>query len=198
MALFKSPEDRRIERELSIRKGINSIRRNIRDLERNEKEYLKKARRGLQMGSKDQVQFLKSALKRTAVQKRAMERQLLNIETALQIKNQAEAHAEFATAMNALSRSIGDMFGSTDFSRTQKDFEKAMMQAKTMEERADLFLEMSSQSLFGYEGSGEELVSDAEIDRMIEDEAVAEESKSELDQAIDQGLADVRKELGKE
>jgi len=198
MGLFKSPEDRRIERELAIRKGINSIRRNIRDLERNEKEYLKKARRALQMGAPDQVTFLKSALKRTAVQRRAMERQLLNIETALQIKNQAEAHAEFATAMNALSKSIGEMFGSTDFARTQKDFEKAMMQAQSMEERADLFLEMSSASLFGYEGSGEELVSDEEIDRMIEDEAVAEESRSELDEAIDQGLADVRKELGKE
>ena len=196
MGLFKSPEDRRIERELSIRKGINAIRRNIRDLERNEKQYLEKARRALQMGSKDQVQFLKSALKRTAVQKRAMERQLLNIETALQIKNQAEAHAEFATAMNALSKSISDMFGSTDFARTQKDFEKAMLQAQTMEERADLFLETSSSSLFGYEGSGEDLVSDDEIDKMIEDEAVAEESRSELDDAIDAGLADVRKELG--
>ena len=198
MGLFKSPEDRRIERELSIRKGINSIRRNIRDLDRNENEYLKKARRALQMGSHDQVSFLKSALKRTAVQKRAMERQLLNIETALQIKNQAEAHSEFATAMNALSTSISEMFGKTDFARTQKDFEKAMMQAQSMEERADLFLEMSSQSLFGYEGSGEELVSDDEIDRMIEDEAVAEESKSELDSAIEDGLADVRKELGRD
>ncbi len=198
MGLFKSPEDRRIERELSIRKGINSIRRNIRDLERNEKQYLDKARRALQMGSQDQVQFLKSALKRSAVQKRAMERQLLNIETALQIKNQAEAHSEFATAMNALSKSISEMFGSTDFVRTQKDFEKAMMQAQTMEERADLFLESSSSSLFGYEGSGDDLVSDEEIDRMIEDEAVAEESKSELDDAIDKGLEDVRKELGKE
>lgn len=198
MGLFKSPEDRRIERELSIRKGINSIRRNIRDLERNEKQYLEKARRALQMGSQEQVQFLKSALKRSAAQKRAMERQLLNIETALQIKNQAEAHAEFATAMNSLSKSISDMFGTTDFTRTQKDFEKAMMQAQTMEERADLFLESSSSSLFGYEGSGEDLVSDDEIDRMIEDEAVAEESKSELDDAIDKGLDDVRKELGKE
>ena len=60
------------------------------------------------------------------------------------------------------------MFGSTDFARTQKDFEKAMMQAQTMEERADLFLEMSSSSIFGYEGSGEDLVTDDEIDRFGE------------------------------
>jgi phage shock protein A len=182
MGLFKSAEDRRIERELRIRKGINSIRRNIRDLERNEKQYLEKARRAMRMGS----------------QERAMERQLLNIETALQIKNQAEAHAEFATAMNSLSRSISEMFGATDFTRTQKEFERAMLRAQTMEERADLFLESSSSSLFGYEGTTDDLVTDEEIDRMIEDEVVAEESRSELDEAIDEGLAAVRKELGRD
>jgi hypothetical protein len=198
MGLFKSAEDRRIERELRIRKGINSIRRNIRDLERNEKQYLEKARRAMRMGSQEQLRFLRSALQPTAIQKRAMERQLLNIETALQIKNQAEAHAEFATAMNSLSRSISEMFGATDFTRTQKEFERAMLRAQTMEERADLFLESSSSSLFGYEGTTDDLVTDEEIDRMIEDEVVAEESRSELDEAIDEGLAAVRKELGRD
>jgi phage shock protein A len=147
---------------------------------------------------REQLRFLRSALQRTAIQKRAMERQLLNIETALQIKNQAEAHAEFATAMNSLSRSISEMFGATDFTRTQKEFERAMLRAKTMEERADLFLESSSSSLFGYEGTTDYLVTDEEIDRMIEDEVVAEESRSELDEAIDEGLAAVRKELGRD
>ncbi|MFQ5653137.1 MAG: hypothetical protein ACE5GW_00215 [Planctomycetota bacterium] len=198
MGLFKSRDDRRIEREIEVRKGINLVRRNIRDLEKNERDYLKKARQALQMGSRDQVGFLKMTIKRTASQKRALERQLLNIETALQIKNQAEAHAQFAKAMNAVSRSIGEMFGSTDLTETQREFEKAMVKAQTLEEQMDLFLDMSSSSMFGYEGAGEDLVTDEEIDRMIEDEAVAEESKSELDQAIADGLDEVRKELGKE
>ena len=37
-----------------------------------------------------------------------------------------------------------------------------------------------------------------EIDQMLQDEVIAEESRSELDDAIADGLADVRKELGKE
>jgi len=73
-----------------------------------------------------------------------------------------------------------------------------MLRAQTMEERADLFLESSSSSLFGYEGTTDDLVTDEEIDRMIEDEVVAEESRSELDEAIDEGLAAVRKELGRD
>ena len=48
MPLFKTREERRIEREIEVRKGINAIRANIRDLERNEKEYLAKAKRAKQ------------------------------------------------------------------------------------------------------------------------------------------------------
>lgn len=198
MGLFKSREERRIEREIEIRKGVNTIKRNIRDLERNEADYLKKARRALQMGSKDQVNFLKQTIKRTAAQRKMMERQLLNIETALQIKNQTEAHAQFADSMRAVSMSIGDMFGATDLVETAKEFEKSMAKAQTMEEQMDLFLDLST-SAMGYEPtSSDELVSDDEIDRLIEDEVVEAESKSELDQSIADGLADVRKELGKE
>ena len=89
MGLFKSRDERRIEREIEVRRGINLIRRNIRDLTRSEQDYIKKAQRSLQMGSQEQLKFLKQTIKRTAAQRRAMERQLLNIETAMQIKNQA-------------------------------------------------------------------------------------------------------------
>ena len=198
MGLFKSPQDRRIEREIEVRKGINNIKRAIRDLERNEKQYLEKARRAMKMGSKEQVGFLKKTIQRTAHQKRALERQLLTIETAMQIKNQAEAHQQFAKSMNAVSKSIAEAFGSTDLTETQKEFEKAMVKAETLEQQMELFLDMSSSSMFGYEGSSDELVTEEEIDRLIEDEVVAEESTSELDQAIADGLDDVRRELGKE
>ena len=198
MGLFKSDDDRRLEREIEVRKGINVIKRNIRELERNEKDYIKKAKRALQMASGEQVEFLKRTLKRTAAQRRAMERQLLNIETALQIKNQAEAHGQFAKSMQAVSRAIADQFERTDLNETQREFEKAMVKAESLEQQMDIFLDMTSSSMLGYEGTGDELVSDEEIDQMLQDEVVAEESRSELDDAIAEGLADVRKELGKE
>lgn len=197
MGLFKSREERRLEREVEVRKGINLIKRNIRDLSRNEKEYLKKARRAQEIGSPEQLEFLKKTLKHTASQRRLMERQLLNIETAAQIKNQAEAHAGFAKAMNAISRSISEMFGSTDMTRTQRDFEMAMSKAQSLEERMELFLDMSSQSMFGYEPSGEEIVTDDEVDRMIAGTAEAGKTPA-LDAEVDRGIQEIRRELGKE
>ncbi len=197
MGLFKSREERRIERDIEIRKGVNKIKKNIRDLGRNEKEYVVKARRAMELGSREQVEFLKKTLKRTASQKRLMERQLLNIETAVQIKNQAEAHASFAKAMNALARSIKESFGTADMVKTQKNFEMAMAKADSLEQQMEMFLDMSGQSMFGYEPSGEEIVTDAEIDQMLTAEAGGA-SAADVDREVSQGLDAIRKELGKE
>jgi hypothetical protein len=194
MKLFKSREERRLEREMEIRKGINLIRRNIRDLARNEKAYIEKARKAREIGSAEQLEFLKRTLKQTAGQRRLMERQLLNIETAAQIKNQAEAHAQFARAMDAVSRSISEMFGATDMARTQLNFEKAMARAATLEERMNLFLDLSSRSMFDSEPAGEEIVSDEEIERLIAAPPVARA----LAREVQEGLAELRRELGKE
>ena len=198
MALFKSREERHIERNLEIRKGVNAIRRNIGGLERHEREYLEKAKRAKSLGSSAQLNFLKQTLKKTMSQRVLMERQLLNIETALQIKNQAEAHGQFAKAMNAISKSIGEMFAQTDLAKTQVQFEKAMQKAHTMEEQMELFLDLSSQSMFGYEGeSASELVSDSDIDNLISEE-VAHDETAKIDDEIAGGIREIEEELGRE
>ena len=199
MALFKSKSTRKMERELAIRRAVNHIKKQVSTLEKNEQGYVEKAKRAFQMGSTAQLEFLKKTLKKTASQRRLMERQLLNIETAVQIKNQAEAHGGFAKAMTALSRSSGDMCAATDMAKTQRQFEAALVKAQTMEEQMDVFLDMSSEAMFGYEPAtaSEELVSDAEIDRMITGEVLQAEGAG-LDTEIEAGLKEVENELKKE
>ncbi|MBN1417875.1 MAG: hypothetical protein JXP34_03815 [Planctomycetes bacterium] len=197
MGLFKSREARRIDREIEIRKGINAVKRAIRDLERNEREYIRKAKRSRAIGADDQLAFLKKTLKRTASQRRLLERQLLAIETGQQIKDQAEAHARFARAMNAVSRSIADLFGATDLSRTQRDFEEAMVKAETMEKRMEVFLDATTASMFGETTASDELVTDEEIDRMVDEELAADEEGG-LDEEIRKGLGEIERELGKD
>jgi len=197
MGLFKSKEEKRIEREIEIRKGLNHIRRQIKLLEKNEKSYLVKARRALQMGAGDQVSFLKGTLRKTITQRRLMERQLLSIETAIQIKDQVQAEAAFAKAMTAVSKSIAAGFKSVDLTRTQKEFEESMVKARTMEERIGFMLEMSRDSMLGDAGDEDDLVGDDEIDRLVEAEA-AHEEKSEVDADIEDALREIRSELGKD
>jgi hypothetical protein len=99
--------------------------------------------------------------------------------------------------MNALSKSISEVFGATDMAKTQVNFEKAMSQAESLEERVDTFLEMTGDSMFDYEGSSEgQLVSDADIDKMLEEEVTHEEREG-IDAQIDKDLSAIQKEIEK-
>ncbi|MBI4618239.1 MAG: hypothetical protein HY720_31865 [Planctomycetes bacterium] len=190
MALFKSREERRIERDIEVRRGTTAIQRNLRRLEKHEKEYAEKARRARRLGDGEQFAFLRGTLKKTAGERRLLERQLLNLETAMQIKDQAEGHAQFARSMQALAAAIGKAFGSADLAKTQARFETALAQARSMEERMALFLESTS-----------ELVSDAETDLVTDEEVdallgVGPDDERAIDGRIESRLAELDRAAG--
>jgi len=198
MGMFKSKEEKRIERDIEVRKGVNSLKRNIRDLAKHEVSYIAKAKKAKKIGDNSQYDFLKRQLKKTAGQRRMRERQLLSIETAVQIKNQAESDADFAKSMGAVAKAVSEVYGSVDFAKTQKNFEKAMMQADTLQQQMEIFLEMTQEHVMSGEVEGEDqVVSDAEIDKMLDEEVVHEEGGS-VDKDIEKGLKDIQDELDRE
>ncbi len=198
MGIFKSKEERRIERDIEVRKGVNSLKRNIRELFKHERSYVEKAKRAKKIGDKDQYEFLKRQLKKTAAQRRMRERQMLSIETAVQIKDQAESDGDFARSMGSVAKAISEVYGSVDFAKTQKNFEKAMMQAETLQQQMEIFLEMTQEHVMSGEVEGEnELVSDAEIDKMLDEEVVHEEGGS-VDKDIEKSMKDIQDELERE
>ena len=194
MGLFKSREERKIERDMEIRKGINEFKRNIRNLEKHERDYIKKAKRAKQIGAHDQLEFIKKTIKQTAAQRRGLERQLLAIETAAQRKDQLEAHGQFARSLAAISKSIAEVFGEVNWTETQKNFEKAMAQAENFEQQVDLFLEASTETMFNEQAYSSDLVSDEEIDRLIEEEVAHDEAKA-ADTEIEKEIGEIEKEL---
>jgi len=181
MGLFKSQEERRMERDLKIRQGLKKIQRQIRSLERDEKGFIKKAKRAKQLGDETQLSFIKSNLKRTAANRRLMERQLLNMETFNQLKDQAEAQASFAQSLNLVSQAIGEAYGSVNLPQIQANCAKAVGQYEGMQQMMEMFMEQQTESMMDLDGAqGDELVSDVEIDRLIDDQIV-EEEKREID-----------------
>ncbi len=200
MGLFKSKEERKLEREMEIRRGISNAKRHIRQLEKDEKELIKKAKRAKGLGDKYQLNFIKANLKRTAFQRRMMERQILNIETFNQLKDQAEAHANFAGAVSTVAMAISDAYGSVNLAEIQKNCESAIGKAENMSQAMEMMLEQSTDSMMNMDAmNADELVSDAEIDKLIEEEVVQEEAKAfeEADAQIDAGLDEIERELGK-
>jgi len=191
MALFKTAEERRIERDIKIRQGIRRIEKAIREQGKFQDEFIGNAQQARRIGDNAQYNFIRSSLKKTATIRKMLERQLLSVKNALIIKRQAEASADFAKGMSVMAAEIGRLFGETDLLKTQADWEKAMVQSQTMEERMNMFLdtieEVAAQDV--QMTGAAEVVSDAEIDRLIDAEAQAEHNK-ELDK-----LAALRAEL---
>ncbi|NOX59195.1 MAG: hypothetical protein GXP29_10105 [Planctomycetes bacterium] len=178
MGLFKSNEERRIERDIKVRQGVRRIEKAIREQGKFTDEFVKNARRAKEIGDMGQYRFIRNSLKKTAAMKRVLERQLLSVKNALIVKRQAEASADFAGAMGMMATEISKLFGETDLVKTQADWEKAMVQSQTMEERMGMFLDtIEDVAAQDVEMTSADTISDEEIDRMIDAENEAEHQK---------------------
>src|SRR6058998_652393 len=139
MGLFKSKDERRIEREMKIRQGIRAIEKSIRQQEKFSDDFIKNAQNAKKIGDQNQYLFIRGALKKTAAVKKMLERQLLAIKNAMLIHQQAAASQQFAESMTLMAREIGQTFKEMDLTRTQADWEKAVTQAGSIEEKMDVF-----------------------------------------------------------
>jgi hypothetical protein len=196
MGLFKGKDERRIEREMKIRSGMRAIERSIRQQEKFAEDFIKNAQHAKKIGDQGQYLFIRNALKKTATVKKMLERQLLAIKNAMLIQQQAAASQQFAESMNLMAKEIGRTFGEMDLTKTQAQWEKAVVQAGSMEERMEIFLDSMEQSALSGSttSSSGEAVSDEEIDRMIQADVLASE-KSELSK-LDELESEIAKELG--
>lgn len=195
MGLFKSKDERRIEREMKIRAGMRSIERSIRQQGKFSEDFIRNAQHAKKIGDQQQYEFVRGALKRTASVKRMLERQLLSIKNAMLIQQQAQSSQEFAASMSLMAKEIGRVFGELDLTKTQVDWEKAVAQAGTIEQKMDVFLDSMEQSAgSGVSESSGESVSDEEIDRLIDADVLAKE-KGELSK-LNELESEIAKELG--
>ena len=180
MPLFESEANRRIRREMKVRHAMREMQKNLKQQEGSQTQFIAAARCAREIGDQGQYAYLRGAIKKTIACKNLLQRQLLAIQSAMMIKKQAEANHEFAKSMGSLSKDISRLFGATDLEKTEADWERAMAQAETMEERMNLFLE-GVEGTFAAEGATNEAVKDSEIDRLIDAE-VAAGQKKELDE----------------
>jgi hypothetical protein len=198
MGLFKSQSERKIERDLKLKSSLRAIERSVRQQEKFAEDFIVNARKARKIGDESQYQFIRGALKRTASIKKMLERQLLAMKNAMLIQQQAQASQEFAESMTLMAEQINQVFGQLDLTKTQSQWEKAVTQASSMEERMDLFLDSMEQTASaGSQAASprEGLVSDEEIDRMIAADVLAEE-RTELSK-LDELESEIAKELGK-
>src|SRR5207244_13516873 len=106
------------------------------------------------------------------------------------------ASPRFVGRIKLMPAYAGRVFGQLDRTKTQAQWERAASHAGSIEERMELFLDRMEQSATsGAPASASpEVVSDEEIDRMIQADVLAAE-KQELGK-LDQLESEIAKELG--
>src|SRR6478736_3278905 len=112
MGLFKSKDERRVEREMKIRGGLRSIEKSIRQQEKFADDFIKNAQHAKRIGD----------------------------------QQQAQASQQFAESMALMATEIGRVFGEMDLTKTQAQWERAVAQAGSIEERMEIFLDSMEQS----------------------------------------------------
>jgi hypothetical protein len=185
---------------MKIRQGIRRIEKAISEQNKFSEEFVRNARQAKQIGDQASYQFIRNSLKKTATIRKMLERQLLAVKNALLIKRQAEASADFAQAMAMMAGEVSRLYGDTDLVKTQMDWEKAMMQSQTMEERMEMFLSSIQEGAAAdASASATEAISDEEIDRMIAaEEQVAGAREAQQMSALRAELAQLKGEGQKE
>lgn len=191
MGLFKSKEERRVERDIKIRQGIRRIEKSISEQNKFVDEFVKNARHAKEIGDMQSYAFVRNSLKKTATIKKMLERQLLAVKNALLIKRQAEATADFSDAMRMMASEVSRMYGDADMTKTQMEWEKAMAQSQNMEERMELFLDGMEDAAASDIASAKEAITDDEIDRMITAEEQVEDARESAQ------MSELRAELAK-
>jgi len=195
MGLFKSKEERRLERDMVARRALANFKRQIVQQDKHEKDYIQKAIRAKQLGDQRMLETLKAQIRRTHLMKYRFERSMLVLETAMQAKEQIESFEVFGQAMGAISKSIEQSFGVTNLVKTQKEYEMAMGKASNMEQRIDLFLESSMDAVEDVsDAEAAAAISDGDLDRMLSADAAKAE---DVDSEIEAGLRNIQKELQK-
>lgn len=195
-ALFKSKRQRELERDIAIQRALSMHRQQTGKLQQHERQYMDKALRAKKAGDKQNFSRLCAMVAQTTNQRRAIESQLLYFETILQTRDKVKLFKEFAGGMRAMARSIGDVFGEFNAEEVLGDVENALSQSTQLETTMDMVLDRISASGMSDKVS-EGGISAEQIEQIIGDQAVAEESRSH-DKEIEAGLTAIERELTKE
>jgi len=194
MALWKSKEERRIERKIRINQTLGSLQAQIRRLEKDEAEFKQDALTAKRSELPKQEQIAKRALRGTIAKRRMLQQVYLSFKVLAREEEQMATYNQFASGMDTLAKSIGGLARNTNLAKAQTDFAKSLARAKGAEERMRAFIDSSSEILTG-DLFGEDLESDMtdeDLDRIILGEAREDEAK-EFDVEIEKGLEEIGK-----
>ena len=144
MGLFKSKQEKEIEKKMLVKKTINQMNKHIAILEGQKKVYLDAAKRAKKQGLKAQYDLAITGLKMTLAQQKRAQEMLLNFEITSQLKDMTQMTHDFLGGLSILSKEMTKLTNSKEFAKVQEQFEAAMEGVQTQSEQMEVYLETSA------------------------------------------------------
>lgn len=180
-----SSASKKFREKAEINRTLSMMKKQISTLERQQKEYIERAKVAKLKGNIQLYNNIRTMIKTTMVQSRRLEVMQMNIEFAISQRDFAEHNRSFVTGMRSLGKSLMKTINITDVTRTSKILEKSMIKVSESLSELDLMLENNDNLFDSTTDSG---ILDSEVDSLIGSEAVGAEL--ELDKRLDALLSD--------
>lgn len=192
MGLFKSKQEKEMERKMLVKKTMRNIEKYITQLQGQKEKAIESAKQAKIQGSPQQYSLAVSALKTALSQEKKAKEMLLNFELTLQMRDLAQMTSSFLDGMSVLSVEMKKITGDMNFAKVQKQFTQAMQGVEETTENIDAMLDNTDMS-FSSISSNNANISNDEIERMINFQA--SNNENDLDSDIDKKLNELSKSL---
>jgi predicted O-linked N-acetylglucosamine transferase (SPINDLY family) len=192
MGLFKSKQEKEMERKMLVKKTMRNIEKYITQLQGQKEKAIESAKQAKIQGSPQQYSLAVSALKTALSQEKKAKEMLLNFELTLQMRDLAQMTSSFLDGMSVLSVEMKKITCDMNFAKVQKQFTQAMQGVEETTENIDAMLDNTDMS-FSSISSNNANISNDEIERMINFQA--SNNENDLDSDIDKKLNELSKSL---
>jgi len=145
--LWKSKEEKEIERKVRMRKAKMALKQYINNLEALKRKIFLQGKEAAKLG--DEALLKRSAMKYLALEERIKQakRLLLLMEEAEIQRELVKVSGDFIQFSKDIVESIAEGPGAEDLAKMQVEFEKAMAKVEGLDEALGTMLDMTSESI---------------------------------------------------
>ena len=196
MGLFKTKQQKEIQKKMLVKRTVNSMNKQIARLEEQKKVFIDAAKRAKEKNLDAQFKLALSGYRMTVQQQKRAQEMLLNFEITAQMRDVTMMTTEFLKGMSVISKEMSKLADAKEFEKIQAQFEEAITAVETQTEQIDSFMEISQESFAsaGKAKDGKDISAD-DFEKFIMEASSSEQASNE---DIDKEIEELKKKIDNE
>ncbi|HIT62070.1 MAG TPA: hypothetical protein IAC38_01300 [Candidatus Caccovivens faecavium] len=196
MGLFKTKQQKEIQKKMLVKRTVNSMNKQIARLEEQKKVFIDAAKRAKEKNLDAQFNLALSGYRMTVQQQKRAQEMLLNFEITAQMRDVTMMTTEFLKGMSVISKEMSKLADAKEFEKIQAQFEEAITAVETQTEQIDSFMEISQESFAsaGKAKDGKDISAD-DFEKFIMEASSSEQASNE---DIDKEIEELKKKIDNE